>query len=234
MEYRGAHVRERPKLPVTHVRDGFGVLDNAGVCRVKSGDVGPVLVEISADRAGRKASCDIRAAALEGMDHAAHVRSVETGDHSAVQRQERSAHGARCHRTVQVPVLVKTDAPCRIYEGKAEIFGNYFGSQIFAAARGVVPHRLSPERLLEDLEFLVEGKTDPKAVYDLAKTHFNLPQLSGKRLAGFRLLIQVEEKVCHFNIIAESFPRRRNDDKPSGRIAPNNVADLADLAGVRD
>ena len=168
------------------------------------------------------------------MDHAAHVRSVETGDHSAVQRQERSAHGARCHRTVQVPVLVKTDAPCRIYEGKAEIFGNYFGSQIFAAAGGVVPHRLSPERLLKDLEFLVEGETDPKAVYDLAKTHFDLPQLIGKRLAGFRLLVQVEEKVRHFNIVAESLTGRGNDDKPPCRIAPYNVADLADLGGVRD
>ena len=83
-------------------------------------------------------------------------------------------------------------------------------------------------------ELLVEGETDSQTIYDLPKPHLYLPKLCFNGLSCLCFLIQVKKKIRYLYVVAESLTGRGYDDEPPGRIAPYNIADLADLTGVRD
>ena len=74
---------------------------------------------------------------------------------------------------------------------------------------------------------------------NIATFYFDLPRsrkpkFRSKGFARFRLPVQVKEKICHLYIIFEPLSGRGHDDEPSRRITPDNITDLANLAGVRN
>ena len=234
MQHRCAHVGQRTKLTIAHVGDSCRILDNARIRSEQPRDVRPVLVQVRADRAGSETARDIGAAPLKRVDGADHVRSIETGDHSPLQREQRRSHCPACHCHIQLSILVKTYAPRRIDKCKAKILGHYFGSQIFTSAGRVIFLRICEKQLLQMLELILKREAYLQAGEDVLKTRLDPGQLVFERIAGGRLFITIQQKIRHFAVFGKALSGRRDHNKSSFRIIAHDFLDLAKLGGVRN
>ena len=77
-----AHVGELTELCVSDRFDRSRIVDDPRVSDKETGDIGPVLIEISLDRTGNDGTCDIGAAAGEGVDCSIRLSTVESRDDS--------------------------------------------------------------------------------------------------------------------------------------------------------
>ena len=75
-----AHVGELTELCVSDGFDRSRIVDDPRVSDKETGDIGPVLIEISLDRTGYDGTCDIGTAAGEGVDRSVRLSTVESRD----------------------------------------------------------------------------------------------------------------------------------------------------------
>ena len=77
------HVRKLAQLLVGNAGDGLSLGNNTRIGRIEARDVGPVLVQISAQALGQNRAGNIAAATVEQLDLALTRRAVETGHNKA-------------------------------------------------------------------------------------------------------------------------------------------------------
>ena len=89
------------------------------------------------------------------MDHALHIRTVESGYNSILKRPEGGAESPPGKERIQLSGRIKTDAPFRIDKGISQPGCKNTGIQIFSAAYDIILPRAFAKVLPELLDLLI-------------------------------------------------------------------------------
>ena len=138
-----------------------------------------------------------------------------------------------CFFSIQVALPIKENMICRIYKSITQILRHQDTVQVFSPGSRVIQPLLILKILSNFLKLTVQRQAQSQSIDNLLIALLNFFQFFPKSIVIRRCLIAVIQHICHLNIAAVSFSRRRRHYISASFIGADDLSHFFKLLCAR-